>query len=525
MNSLQIILPVITPIAGASIALLLPQKAKIQAAIGIATFIATCLAALSLLITTNEYGYVKLELGGWQSPFGISFVADRFAAIMTMVSAFLGLSISIYATGDLTSTLLKRWYYPLTLFLVAAVNGAFLTADLFNLYVWFEIMLIASFALMTAGGSKSQFEGGFKYVAINLIASAFFLVGLGLLYGKMGTLNMADVALKLSVSPGGPMVNSSAVFFLVAFAIKAGLFPFFFWLPASYHTPPISISALFAGLLTKVGVYALIRTNTLIFTQEADFLRGALIVLSLATMITGVLGAAAQYDIKRILSFHIISQIGYMTLGLALFTQTAIAAAIFYTIHHIIVKTNLFLIAGIIIKKTGTDQLGKIGGLYKASPWLALLFFIPAFSLGGIPPLSGFWAKFALVKEGLEQEYYWSIVIALVVGVMTLFSMTKIWGEAFWKKSPDNAKPMKRLKHKWSLYTPVVAFSIITAAIGLYSQPLFHFSNQAAAQIMSPDSYIEFALPPEYVEHIRSLDNISIETPIAAHSTKTATNQ
>lgn len=508
MNQLHVILPIAIPIAGAAIGILAPKTTVRQATIGIATFVATCLAALALFLSVNSLDYVKLELGGWESPFGISLIADRLAAIMTLVSAFVGLAIAIYALGDLPNKLLKEWFYPLSLFLVAAVNGSFLTADLFNLYVWFEIMLIASFALMTLGGKRRQFEGGFKYVAINLVASAFFLAGLGLLYGKLGTLNMADAALKLSIAEGGPLINSSAVFFLVAFAVKAGMFPFFFWLPASYHTPPTAISALFAGLLTKVGVYALIRTNTLIFIQEADFLRTVLVMLSLATMVTGVLGAAAQYDIKRILSFHIISQIGYMTLGLAIFTELAIAAAIFYTIHHIIVKTNLFLIAGIVAKKTGTDNLTKIGGLYKAAPWLALLFFIPAFSLGGIPPLSGFWAKFALIKETLEREHFWLAAIALIVGVMTLFSMTKIWGEAFWKKSPSQRPLGRRPQLSWTLYAPIVAFTTVTACIGLYAQPLFAFSSKSAAQLMNPQGYIEFALPANYIAQVRGFEHV-----------------
>ena len=504
MTSSLIALPVIIPITGAAIGLLSPKRSATQSKLGIATFGITFLAALWLLTTTHTSGYVKLEIGNWAAPFGIAFVADRFAAIMTAVSALIGLGISIYALSDLDTRIRKEWFYPLSLLLVAAVNGAFLTADLFNLYVWFEVMLIASFALMTIGGSKGQFEGGFKYVAINLLASGFFLAGLGLLYGKLGTLNMADAAFKISLSESGPMVNSSAALLLVAFAVKAGMFPFFFWLPASYHTPPISISALFAGLLTKVGVYALIRTNTLIFTQDAEFLRGSILVLSIATMLTGVLGAAAQFDMKRILSFHIISQIGYMTLGLALFTQLAIAAAIFYTIHHIIVKTNLFLIAGIVSRKMGTDNLGKIGGLYKSAPWLALLFFIPAFSLGGIPPLSGFWAKFALIKEALGSAYYWSAGFGLAVGVMTLFSMTKIWAEAFWKRKPETRSGTKPLARKWAAYAPVAVFAGLTLGIGLYAEPLFNYSNLAAQQLLNPSGYIEFTLTADYRETIEA---------------------
>ncbi|MBK1879201.1 Na+/H+ antiporter subunit D [Pelagicoccus mobilis] len=501
MNDLVIILPILLPIAGGILGLLLAKRSKIQSFIGIATSALGVLVAGLLLHTVSVHNIISLELGNWEAPFGISFIADKLAALMVGVSALVALGISIYSIDDLKASARSQWFYPLTLFLIAGVNGAFLTADLFNLYVWFEVMLIASFALMTVGGSKPQFEGGFKYVAINLVASALFLAGLGLLYGKLGTLNMADAALKLSQLEDASLVNSSAVLFLVAFSIKAGLFPFFFWLPASYHTPPIAISALFAGLLTKVGVYALLRCFTLVFTQDTSFLLGSIFVLSLATMVTGVLGAASRFDLKQILSFHIISQIGYMTLGLAIFSQLAIAAAIFYTIHHIIVKTNLFLISGIIARRTGSHSLKHIGGLYKTAPYLALLFFIPAFSLGGIPPLSGFWAKFALIKATLNEAHYWAAAIALLVGIMTLYSMTKIWGEAFWKASP-NTTDTKKSEFGYSglaSYMPTIAFALITLGIGFHSQPLFSFAQEAAYQLLNPEHYINQLLSTDYV--------------------------
>ncbi|MCH6257562.1 Na+/H+ antiporter subunit D [Puniceicoccaceae bacterium K14] len=502
MNQNLIILPVILPFIGALIGLLAPKSPNTQTRIGIATFAATFAASIAILLKVNTAGHLTLLLGGWEAPFGISFVVDRLAGLMVAVSCLVGLAVAIFSKDDLESSLRSNWFYPLSLFLVGAVNGSFITGDLFNLYVWFEIMLISSFALMTVGNTKSQFEGGFKYVAINLIASAFFLAGLGLLYGKMGTLNMADIALKLSVSPAGPLVNSSSALLLVAFSVKAGLFPFFFWLPASYHTPPSAITALFGGLLTKVGVYAIMRNYTLIFTQEADFIRGTILALSLATMLVGVFGATSHFDMKRILCFHIISQIGYMTLGLALFTQLAIASAIFYTAHHIIVKTNLLLIAGIVQKKFGTNDLSKTGSLLKKAPWLAILFLIPCLSLGGIPPLSGFWAKYSLVKEALSLEYYLTAGLALIVGVMTLYSMTKIWSEVFWKKAPEEEK-ITFNKTTWNSYLPVGMFCLLTVFIGLNPQILFTYAEAAADQLLRPNQYIEAVLSTEYIDTIR----------------------
>lgn len=307
---------------------------------------------------------------------------------------------------------------------------------------------------------------------------------------------MADLALKLRSTSDPYLINTTAILFMGSFGIKAGLFPVFYWLPASYHTPTNATSAVFAGLLTKVGVYALFRVFTLLFIYDQAFTHGTLLVLAAGTMVTGVFGAAVQFDFKRILSFHIISQIGYMIVGLALMTPLAIAGAIFYLIHHMVVKTNLFLVAGVVEKITGSVQLKQIGGMSKTMPWLAFLFFIPAFSLGGIPPLSGFWAKFAVVKAGFAAEVFWIAGLSLAVGILTLYSMTKIWAEVFWKKAPESNGPESdcpplSLTQKWALISPIVILALITMIIGLYAQPLFSLSEMAAEQLLNPDHYIE----------------------------------
>jgi multicomponent Na+:H+ antiporter subunit D len=295
----------------------------------------------------------------------------------------------------------------------------------------------------------------------------------------------------------------TAMLFLVAFGLKAAIFPLFFWLPASYHTPPVAVSAVFAGLLTKVGVYALLRVFTLIFTVDVMFTHGLLLGLAGLTMLTGVLGAVVQFDFRRLLSFHIVSQIGYMVLGLALFTPLAIAGTVFYLFHHIVVKANLFLISGVAHRYCGTFDLKKLGGLYAATPWFALLIFIPAMSLGGIPPLSGFFAKFAIVKAALADDTLfggWAVVLAVValaVGLLTLFSMTKIWAEAFWKK-PDAGYAPDLLAvsgvEKFLLLGPIVALAVLTLAIGFFPEFFFDFASRAAEQLMNPQLYIQAVL-------------------------------
>ena len=500
MNEYSILLPLLLPLVGALCLLLGHRSLPLQRAGGVFFSGATFALSLYLVYIVDCTDYVIIQVGDWAAPFGISLVADRFSAIMVAVSSFMGAAVAVYALSEINEARLRKFFFPIYLILIFGVNGAFLTGDLFNLYVWFEVMLIASFVLISMGGERDELEGGLKYVCLNLLSSVMFLAGAGIIYGETGTLNMADIALSLSATSDPQWVISSSMLLLVSFGLKAGMFPFFFWLPASYHTPPSAVSAVFAGLLTKVGVYALFRAYTLMFVPIFPEVQNLILVLAVLTMLTGVFGAASHFYMRRILSFHIVSQIGYMILGLAFMTPLALAAAIFYLVHHIIVKTNLFLVSGVVIRLKGSCDLAKVGGLCKSAPWLAILFFIPAFSLGGIPPLSGFWAKFALVKAGLEIESWFAVTAALLVGVLTLYSMTKIWGEAFWKKQQENAEfqplaePIGRLA--W-MVVPIAVLAVSTVLIGLFGEPLFDYAERAAAQLLNPQEYISAVLQTE----------------------------
>ncbi len=495
-DSTLIFLQLLAPLAGALATLATGRRPGLQHVLGIAASALAVTVAAVLLARTDAAGILVAQAGGWGAPFGIALVADRFSAGMVLIAALVGLATAVYALRDLRDGALSRDFFPLFHFLLLGVQGAFLTGDLFNLYVWFEVMLVASFVLLTLGNRPAQLEGALKYVMLNIVASGLFLVGTGLLYGKLGTLNLADIAARLSDPAEAEMLHTSGVLLLAAFGLKAGLFPFFFWLPASYHTPRVAVSAVFAGLLTKVGVYALIRTYTLVFATKFEDLQALIVWIAAATMVAGVLGAAAHRDIRRILSFHIISQIGYMILGLGLMSPLALAGALFYTAHHIIVKTNLFFIGGIVEHLRGTGELSRIGGLYRRAPWLAALFFVPAFSLAGIPPLSGFWAKLAIIEAGLDARAWLVTGIALAVGALTLFSMTKIWAEAFWKADPvdDSTAPIRPGRRLLPLVLPGAAFALITVAIGLAGGGVFAFAERAAAQLLDPAGYIAAVL-------------------------------
>lgn len=498
MKDYALLLPILLPLIGVIVLLAGARSLVVQRVGGVLFSLATFAAALYLLWQVDQAEYLVMQLGEWRAPFGISMVADRFGAVMVAVSSFMGAAVAVYALSEIDEARLRKFFFPLYLVLLFGVNGAFLTGDLFNLYVWFEVMLIASFVLMSMGGEKGELEGGLKYVCLNLLSSVMFLAGAGILYGKTGTLNMADIGQQLMLAENADWAISSTMLLLVSFGLKAGIFPFFFWLPASYHTPPSAVSAVFAGLLTKVGVYALFRCYTLMFVPLFPEVQPIILWLAILTMVTGVLGAASHFDMRRILSFHIVSQIGYMVLGLAFMTPLALAAAVFYLVHHIIVKTNLFLISGVVIRLKGSCDLAKVGGLCNSAPWLACLFFIPAFSLGGIPPLSGFWAKYALVKSGLEIGSWLAVTVALLVGVLTLFSMTKIWAEAFWKPAPAEAAAVVVPAPVGPLFWMVLPITVLAAStvlIGIFGEPLFAFSERAAEQLLNPQAYISAVLP------------------------------
>jgi multicomponent Na+:H+ antiporter subunit D len=489
--------PLVIPFAAAVAAYLL-RAGPWGRRVSVTGSVAALVAAGVLMAVVLDRGVVAAQMGEWPAPFGITLAVDLLSAVMVVITAITGLAVAIYATADIDARCERLGFHALFQVLLGGVTGAFVTGDLFNLYVWFEVMLISSFGLLVLGGSREQIDGGVKYVLLNLVSTVLFLAGTGLIYGLTGTLNMADLARTLPTVENQALVTVVAMMFMVAFGVKAAVFPLFFWLPAAYHTPAFSVSAVFAGLLTKVGVYALIRVFTLIFTGDTGYTHGVLLWVACFTMAVGVLGAAAQSDVRKILSFHIVSQIGYMILGLALLTPLALAGAVFYLVHHIIVKANLFLVSGVAHRIAGGTELGRIGGLYR-SALLAALFLIPAFSLAGFPPLSGFWAKFLLVKAALEVESWVVAGVALAVGLLTIFSMTKIWAEAFWKPHPGGSEP--RLAElsapaRAALVGPIAALAVLTCAIGLFPQPFVAFAERSAAQLLDPTAYIEAVLGP-----------------------------
>ena len=486
-----LVLPILVPLVTAAIMLLAPTRLVLQRWLAMAGAVALLTSGAVLFAAVNDRGIQVLQVGGWPAPFGITLVADLLAALLVLAVGIVAVAVAGAAFAGVDPRREAFGYHPLIQILLMGVSGAFLTGDLFNLYVFFEVMLVASFVLMGLHRNRAQLEGAFKYVTINLMASSIFLTALGLLYGMAGTLNMADLARVWPSIRATGMDAVLAVLFVIAFSIKAGLFPLFFWLPASYHTPPAIVGALFAGLLTKVGVYALIRIFTLLFHDGPAFLITLLLAMSAATMVIGLVAVQAERDFRRILSFNLVGHIGYTTASLSVLTPAALTGAIFYVLHHIVVITNLFLVSGVLLRLRRTTEMPGLGGLYRQQPWFSAVAMVPIFSLAGVPPLSGFLGKLAIVEGTFAAGSYWTGGLVLCVGLLTLLSMGRLWAEGFWA-------PPAQVKEAATPGRPLViaisALSMVTVAITIGAEWLFNLTSRAAQQLLDREIYIRAVL-------------------------------
>ncbi len=521
-------LPVLIPTIAAAIAMVAGRSPRLQQLISLTALTAVVAVCAALLYLVDRDGTVAVQVGGWgqsepgMGPLGITLVADRLSVLMLVVSSIVLLAVVFYAIGQGISDGDERQpvsiFQPTYLILSAGVCTAFLAGDLFNLFVGFEVLLAASFVLLTIGGSAERVRAGISYVMVSMVSSLIFLIGIAMVYAATGTLNMAEVAVRLGDVPEGTRTALFAVL-LVAFGIKAAVFPLSAWLPDSYPTAPAPVTAVFAGLLTKVGVYAIIRTHSLLF--PGGRLDDVLMVAALLTMVVGILGAIAQNDIKRLLSFTLVSHIGYMIFGIALGNSLGMSGAVYYVAHHIVVQTTLFLVVGLIERQAGASTLQRLGGLAAASPILAFVFVIPALNLGGIPPFSGFIGKVALLEAGSEvgSALAWVLVGgAVVTSLLTLYAVTRVWTKAFWRARADapegalsNTVPAALIdddddiafadrndvgRMPVGMLLPTGALIAVGLALTVFAGPIYHYSERTAEEILDRSQYISAVLQP-----------------------------
>ena len=448
MNALLVPLPVMLPLFGAGLALALGRYPRVQQLISVAVLTIVVGVALTLVIRADLEGAQAVWVGGWEN-LGIALVADRLSALMLLVSSVVSLGVLVYSLGqgltDGQEDTPLSIYHPTYLVLHAGVANAFLAGDLFNLFVGFEILLTASYVLLTLGGTSERVRAGSIYVVVGVVSSLIFLAAVAVVYGATGTVNMAQLAHRIdALSPGVSLTLQ--LMLLVAFGIKAAVFPLSAWLPDSYPTAPAPVTAVFAGLLTKVGIYAIIRTQTILFDRA---LTDVLLWAAILTMLAGILRAVAQSDVKRILSFTLVSYIGYMIFGVGLYTEAGISGAILYVVHHITIQSTLFLVTGLIERRGGSTSLTRLGGLARLAPALAVLFFVPAMNLSGIPPFSGFVAKVGLLSAGVRYDTglaYALVGAGVLTSLLTLYAMAKAWNRAFWREPTEALGRVEELR-------------------------------------------------------------------------------
>jgi len=504
------ILPVIVP-ALTAVALLLFARAPIatQRAISVLSMLGMVGIATALVVEAAGGSMMTYRLGDWAAPYGIVLVADRLAVLMVAMTSLVGLGTVAFAAQGWD--LHGRNFHALLHFQLMGLNGAFLTGDIFNLFVFFEILLIASYGLMLHGGGRERIGAGLHYVVLNLGGSALFVIGLGMVYGSLGTLNMADLALRVGdVGPGlEAVVQAAALLLLVVFALKAALLPLYFWLPRTYGATSAPVAALFA-IMTKVGVYSIIRVYTLVFPGEApviDGLPGAVLLpIALATIVFAALGALAAKTLRGMVANLLVVSVGVMMTAISLFTEASLAAGLYYMVHSTLIVAALFLIVEMVSAERGevVDRLQPAPQVARPA-LLGTLFFVAAAAIGGLPPFGGFLGKVYVLQSAADANgvaWIWTIVLA--GSLLGLVALARGGSAVFWNTAPSTeddeigdpprtAPPSGRPASA----APAVLLLGLVAAVAILAGPVSTFTDAAAAQLADPTGYIEAVMGPD----------------------------
>lgn len=492
MNNL-IVLPILIPAFSGIVFILLRNHIKLQRHLSLYVTAITAAASLMLVQAVSHNGIQVLGMGGWAAPYGIVLVADMFASILVLTTSIVSFACIWFAFRSIGSGCEAYFFYPLVQFLITGVNGSFLTGDIFNLFVFFEVMLIASYVLIVLGGTKPQLRESIKYLLVNVVSSSLFVTGVAFLYRLTGTLNMAHLSERVAEAGQTGMLNVIAIFLLIVFSLKAALF-LYIWLPDSYSAPPAVVVALFSALLSKVGIYVIFRIFTLIFYHQPAITHQLIGWMAGLTMVLGVIGALAYKDVKKILIYNIIVSVGFIVFGLAAATMSSLAGAVYYLAHDMIVKALLFLAGGAMIRMAGTSRLGAVGGFIQSHPLLGWTFFAGAVSLAGIPPLSGFPGKLLITQGGLEDGRYVLAGLGLLTSLLAFYSLIKVFMGVFWGEDKadtavsDNRRPIR------GFVLPCLFLLMFSILIGIGAEAMYPYVEKAAETLANPDLYIQAVL-------------------------------
>lgn len=483
------VFPIFIPLLFAALTIFFRHKIYVQKAIAlIANLIVIVLAAFNI-VQVNQHKILILEMGNWISPFGITLTLDGINAILILVSSLVFLGTLTYSFKTMDEKSEKSFFYTGFLLIMVGINGAFTTGDIFNLFVFYEILLMSSYLLLLVGIKKEQLKSSISYVLMNVFAGSLFVISVGYLYTMVGSLNMAYISqtiTKLEDKRGIFLVGAVMLF---VFAMKGALFPLFTWMNRAYAAPPVAVSVIFAALLTKVGLYSIIRTYAL-FYYESSFIKYFLLCLGIISIIAGCIGAIYQSNLKQIVIFNIVISLGVMVTASASLNTSAIKGVILYAINDILLKAVLFIIVGIIIYISGVNNIKKCG-LINKYPLLAWTFFITTLALSGVPPLSGFYGKAMIIRGLVEDHQIFASIVVTLSGLVVFYSLIKIFLNIFYDNINKNLelKPLPK-----TLLLPAITLLIIASSIGFASNFIDPFIDQASKVITNPQIYIDLVL-------------------------------
>lgn len=490
MEILLLLLPLLIPLSGVPITLAFGKDRKVQPALALTFMLAALgftLALLRTLLTTGQP--VTVQMGLWPAPFGITFTADLLGVFMVLMSQLVLSAGLLYATGSTEKVVQYPTFYPLFLALASGLTGAFLTGDLFNLFVFAEIIVISGAVLTAIADDRFGVEAAYKYFYISMLASAFFLLGVGSLYVAYGTLNFADLANRIAANPSAPLAMAGLAFLTATFLIKSAAFPFHFWQPDFHAAAPTPVSAMLSSLVVKLGVYAFFRMTTLLF-PDVELLKTLLVILGVAGVLYGGLGAAGTHNAKRMLAYSTLAQVGFILVGIGWGTPLSLAAALVFTFNHALVKAAMLMLAGAMASRAPVKSASfdVVVGVGKYHPAAGILFLLGGMALAGIPPLNGFISKLMVFWSGVDAAQYVSLLIIGVASIVTVTyiirSFIKIWFEPNPEVEPKGGD---------RLVAPALLI-LLSLALGIWAEPLVSLAQSVVAWIGDPALYIAAVL-------------------------------
>jgi len=489
MRNEWVLLPIIIPLAGAAIAVLLRRTHRVQAAWSFGAMLTSLAVSVLLLIDVLSTGRpVVFQVGAWPAPFGISLMGDALAALMAVMCQVVLAAGLVYARGSRDQCVQYSGFFPLFLALAAGLTGAMLTGDLFNLFVFAELVVISGTILTAISDDKSGVEAAFKYFFISLLASALLLIAIGSLYASYGTLNMADLARRIAAEPDRPLLPIALATLTAAFLIKSAVFPFHFWQPDFHSASPTAVSAMLSSVVVKIGVYGLLRMTTLIFVEQAGPLRELLVVLGLIGVLFGGLAAIGTQHAKRMLAYSTLGQIGFMLVGIGWGTPLALMAALVFAVNHALLKSAMLMLAGNVASRAPIKSaaFNVIGGLGKTLPLAGALFLLGGMGLAGLPPMNGFLSKYLLFNSGLSAQEFGSLALAATGSVFTLVYVARAFQKIWWEPPVEGAKAKP---YGDRLIAPALLIGLCLL-IGVWGEPLLKVSAAVIDWISTPAAYI-----------------------------------